>query len=93
MLTPRQILGVVEIVIYVPVLIIATFLCFKHGLRKSLSSMSMVVLALLRIIGGSTGIEAVNKPSDTSLLTCSLVCSFIGLSPLLQTVIAFVRRV
>ncbi|KAF2157307.1 hypothetical protein K461DRAFT_273461 [Myriangium duriaei CBS 260.36] len=93
MLSPHEILDIVELVYYVPVLFISAFVCFKHGFTRSSGYLYLVILSLLRLIGASTGIAAVQHPSNTNLLIASIVCSGIGLSPLLLALLGFTDRI
>ena len=91
-MTPREILNIIEIVFYAPVLVVSVLVCAKHGFARSGGYFFMLILALLRLIGASTGIASVNDPTNSSLIVCSLVCSAIGLSPLMLAVLGFQNR-
>ncbi|GAM83349.1 hypothetical protein ANO11243_013360 [Dothideomycetidae sp. 11243] len=93
MFTPREILDIIELIFYVPVLFVAGYVCLKHGFQRSAGYLFLVILALLRLIGASTGIASAHNPDNTDLLTTTIICSSVGLSPLLLTLIGFTQRI
>ena len=89
---PREVLDVIELVYYIPALVLAVILCVKHGIGRQLGWIYLLALALLRIIGASTGIANYNHPSK-GLSEASNVTYNIGLSPLVLMLIGILKRV
>ncbi|KAL9110110.1 MAG: hypothetical protein Q9227_005304 [Pyrenula ochraceoflavens] len=89
---PREILDVIELVYYVPALVLAGLVCYKHGLGRQLGWVFLVLLSLLRIIGASTGIANYSHPSK-GLSEASNITYNIGLSPLIMILMGVLKRV
>ena len=92
MVVAREIIDIIEIIYYAPVLCITVFVALRHGFKKEQGWYFLIVLALIRLIGSSTGIAAVSNPDNENLIACTIVCGTIGLSPLLLCLIAFMDR-
>lgn len=92
MVTAREVLDIIELVYYTPILFISIFVCFKHGFKRSEGWLFLIILSLLRLIGAGTGVAAVSNPGNKSLIACSIVCAGIGLSPLLLALVGFTRK-
>ncbi|TKX23879.1 hypothetical protein C1H76_3817 [Elsinoe australis] len=93
MVTAREVLDIIELVYYTPILFISIFVCFKHGFKRSEGWLFLIILSLLRLIGAGTGVAAVSNPGNKSLIACSIVCAGIGLSPLLLALVGFTRKI
>lgn len=91
-MTPREILNIVELIYYTPVLFLSIFICTRHGFKRADGWIYLVILSLLRLIGSSTGIAYVSHASNKNLIACEVVCSSIGLSPLLLALLGFTGR-
>lgn len=92
-LTHRQILDVVIIAYYVVAFPFSIRLIIKHGFSRSTGWFYLVLLSLLRLIGAGTGYASVDHPNSQSLLEASVICTSIGISPLLLTLLGILNRV
>ena len=79
MVQPKVILSAIELVYFIPALVLAIMLVLRHGFSKKLGWLSMVILSLFRISGASTQIAAVYKPSN-GLITATLILQSFGLA-------------
>ena len=91
-LTNRAILDVVVIIYYSPTLLLAAWLLKKHGFSRQMGWLYLVLLALLRLIGGGTGIAAAQNPSE-GLVETTDICWSIGISPLFLAWLGIIGRV
>jgi hypothetical protein len=91
-LTHREDLDVVQLVYYGIATPLIAFILFKHGLGRQIGWLYLAILALLRIIGASTGIASTKNPSQ-GLIEASLICSSVGISPLLLSLLGVLARV
>ena len=93
-LTNQGKLSIAEIVFYVPAGLLAVFISFKHGFGRSLAWQYVGLLALVRIVGSIMTIytETASDPSIT-LVTVAIILSSVGLSPLLNALVALMKRV
>ena len=88
----RSILDIVELVYYVPALVLSLLVIKKHGFGRQLGWIYLSILSLLRIIGSSTGIAANYKPSS-GLTECAIITQAVGLSALLLAWYGMIKRV
>ena len=91
-LSKRAVLDIVILVFYVPVFCLSVWVVFKHGFGRQLGWIYLAILAILRIVGGGTGIAASQNPSQ-GLIETSTICFSVGLSPLFLALLGFVSRV
>jgi len=92
MVTSREGLAVANLVFYFPALFVAIYVSYKHGFGRKKGWFFLIVLALVRIIGAIAELVYVNNPS-TGALTTYIVCSSVGLSPLILILLAMLLRV
>ncbi|KAI9685199.1 MAG: hypothetical protein M1822_004786 [Bathelium mastoideum] len=87
-------LAIAEIVFYVPAGLLAVFVCLRHGFGRSLGWVYLVILALIRIVGNAITIysETASNPSE-DLITTGIILASVGLSPLLNALVTFMKRV
>jgi hypothetical protein len=91
-LTSRQVLDVVQLVYYGIAIPLIAAVLWKHGLARQISWLYLAILAILRIVGSATGIAAVSTPSE-GLIEASLICTSVGISPLLLSSLGILSRV
>lgn len=93
MVGSSEILDIVEIVYFGPALLAAAFVCAKHGFSREAGWLLLVILSLVRIIGASTGIAAERNPTNSGLITCSLIMGSIGSTLLVAALTGIVNRI
>lgn len=91
-LTFHQGIAAGEVAIYVPALLIAGFLTYKHGLGKSAGWYFLIVFSLARVLGGSTQLATINDPKNIGLLTATSILTNIGFSPLTLATLGLLSR-
>ena len=92
-LSGHEILDIILLIYYVPALFLSLFVTRKHGFGRQVGWIFLAILSILRIVGAATGLAAGSNPSSVGLVTCSLVCYSIGLSPLLLALQGILLRV
>lgn len=92
MITAREGLAIGTLIFYFPALFVASFVAFKHGFGRQAGWYFLIVLSLCRIVGSICGIVSESRPS-TGAITAFVVLSGVGLSLLLLTVLALLKRV
>jgi uncharacterized membrane protein (DUF485 family) len=90
-ITSREALYIVEIIYYVPALLVTLYVTKKHGYGRQLGWIYLVILGLLRLIGAGTGIAAIHDPTE-GLIECSTITFSVGLSPLLLALLGILKR-
>ena len=74
----REILFTVELFYWIPALLVAIHILSKQGFRQHLGWLYIIALALIRVVGASTGIASVHT-STSSLTSVSITCTHVGL--------------
>lgn len=92
MFTKSEIVDIIELIYFVPALPLAIYVTYKHGIRREAGWLTLIILALVRIIGASTGIAAVQTGS-INLYICYYVTSNIGSTLLVASLTGLVNRV
>lgn len=87
-------LAAAEITFYVPALCLSALVCLKQGFSKNLGWFYLVLISLLRIIGGSCTIYIVTQNNHSNgLLETAAITSAIGTAPLLLVLMGFLERI
>ena len=88
----RDILAIIDLIYYIPVLIIAILVCRRHGFKKQLGWLSIVVLACFRISASSTWIAASYDDTINGLVTASIILSSFGLVSIIFSIKGLLLR-
>ncbi|TVY46469.1 hypothetical protein LOCC1_G003016 [Lachnellula occidentalis] len=91
-LSYRNGVSIGEIVVYIPALAIALFLCIKHGFGRSSGWYFMIVLSLARIIGAAMELATISSPTSVALYTGSAILTNVGFSPLVLATLGLLSR-
>lgn len=83
--------SIVELIVYIPSLILAIILCCRHGFTRASGWVYTVVLCIARIAGAICQLLTYSNDS-TSLLQATLIIDSIGLSPLLLATLGMLSR-
>ncbi|OAA58044.1 hypothetical protein SPI_06929 [Niveomyces insectorum RCEF 264] len=92
-LTEQNNISIVEIVYYAPALVFAGILCWRHGFGRSAGWFYLIVLSLIRILGGCLQLATISSPANVNLLVGAQTLQSIGLSPLILVLLGFVSRI
>lgn len=88
----REVLDIIDLIYYFPAFGLAIWICIKHGLGRQLGWIYLVILSLMRIIAGATGIANANNPSS-GLTEASAIAYSVGLAPLILALMGMLKRV
>ncbi len=88
----RNGVSVAEIVVYIPCLAVAVFLCIRHGFGRSSGWMFLIIFCLARIIGPCMQLATISSPDNTDLYIGSSILQNVGLSPLQLAAIGLLSR-
>jgi hypothetical protein len=83
--------SVVELVFYIPFIIIAAIVCKRHGFHRSSGFLYTLILCLVRIIGAICQL-ATYHDSSKGLIEAALILDSIGISPLLLATLGLMSR-
>jgi len=84
-------ISVFELIVYFPALIVAIFVCSRHGFGRSSGWVFTLVLCLVRIVGACCQLATYHSESR-SLLEAVIILDSIGISPLLLATLGLLSR-
>lgn len=87
----RDTIALVELIFYVPFMLLSAFVCFRHGFSRSSGWFYTLALCLIRIIGGICQFVS-HSDQSTGLLQAILILDSIGLAPLLLGTLGLLSR-
>ncbi|CAK7269732.1 hypothetical protein SEPCBS119000_003716 [Sporothrix epigloea] len=85
-------ISILQLAFFVPSLIVAGILSYRHGFRRSSGWIYLVILSLMRIIGASMELATISSPDNTSIAIGAQILQNIGLSPLILMLLGLVTR-
>ncbi|KAJ5819818.1 hypothetical protein N7474_005409 [Penicillium riverlandense] len=88
----RHGISVLEVIVYIPTLIIALWVAYRHGFQRSAGWITLVIFSLVRVVGSCCYLATLGYPSSKDLYVAWAVCSSIGLSPLTISCIGLLSR-
>ncbi|ORY19753.1 hypothetical protein BCR34DRAFT_471557 [Clohesyomyces aquaticus] len=91
MFNARGWVSVVELIVFIPALIAAIFVCLRHGFKRSYGWIFTLILCVVRIIGAVCQLLTYNDHSS-GLIQTTLIVDSIGLSPLLLATLGLLSR-
>ncbi|KAI3337050.1 hypothetical protein HD806DRAFT_475494 [Xylariaceae sp. AK1471] len=91
-LTEHNNISIAQIIIYVPALAIAIFLCIRHGFGRNAGWLFLIIFSIARILGAALQLATISDPKNLSLYFGALTLQSIGLSPLSIMLIALINR-
>ncbi|KAI1190196.1 hypothetical protein F5B17DRAFT_388457 [Nemania serpens] len=92
-LTEHNNISIAQIVVFLPALAVAIFLCIRHGFGRNAGWLLLVIFSLARIIGASLQLATISQPTNLSLYFGALTLQGIGLSNLIIVLLALINRV
>lgn len=81
-ITYRGAIAIVQLIAYVPCLVLGFLLALRHGFSKSSGWLFIISFTLLRTTGAICELIAMSD-SSMGVVTTVLICSFIGIAPLM----------
>ncbi|KIV87847.1 hypothetical protein PV11_03365 [Exophiala sideris] len=78
---------------YVPALFVSVVVIAKHGARRAFGWIFLTIFCLIRIIGSAAQLDTINNNNPKTPETIALVCTVLGLSPLLLSTLGILTRV
>lgn len=92
-LTARNNISIALIILYVPSLILSTFLTIRHGLGRSSGWRFLLTFSLARILAACFQLRTIADPTNVSLYIGEWVLLGIALSPLELISLGFLSRI
>lgn len=83
--------SIVELIVYIPALILAIMLCSRHGFTRASGWVYTIILCVVRIVGAICQLMTYTDHSD-GLLKATLIIDSIGISPLLLATLGMLSR-
>jgi hypothetical protein len=88
----REVLFIVELILWPPTLAAAIYVATKQGFSRQLGWFSLIMLGIFRTLGSATGIAAIESPSE-GLIETSMICESVGLISLVGALTGLIFRV
>lgn len=83
--------SIVELIVYIPCLILAFVVCLRHGFKRSSGWIFILILSAIRIAGAICQLLTYNNPTE-GLIKATLIIDSIGIAPLLLAVLGVLSR-
>jgi hypothetical protein len=83
--------SIAELIVYIPLGILAACVCVRHGFSKSSGWVYTAILCVLRIIGAVCQLLTYSDHS-TGLLQTTVIIDSVGISPLLLATLGMLSR-
>ena len=93
MISSKEALAIAEIVFYVPALVVAVLVCLRHGFGREFGWFSLLLLAVVRIIGSACEVAAASTTVDRDVVITAIVLASGGLATLLLAMLGILKRV
>jgi hypothetical protein len=90
-LSATNTVAVVQLVVYIPLLVLAIIVTSRHGWQKASGWIYTAILCLIRVIGSICQLVSIHD-SSSGLIEATLILEFIGLSPLLFATLGLLWR-
>lgn len=89
----RSVVYLVQVLFFAPTLILSLIIAAKQGMSRNMLWIYICILSILRMVGGITGILAQYHPNNRNIVETSVICSTVGLSPLLMGWLSVLGRI
>lgn len=93
MLSERESIAIAELAVYIPSILLALAVIFKHGFSKGRPWVYLVAFCGLRIASAVLEVLSSDHPTSRSDATWTAILGSIGLSPLFLAASGLLRRV
>ncbi|EED14728.1 conserved hypothetical protein [Talaromyces stipitatus ATCC 10500] len=88
-----SIIAIAELVVYIPAIILAFFVCARHSFSRSSGWYYTFTLCLIRIVGAVCQLLTLADTTSVGLVKAVLVLNHIGLTPLLLSTLGMLSRI
>ena len=85
-------IAVWKLVFFSPALLISGFVAARHGFAKSSGWIYLTIFCIIRIVGSAAQLALISNPTSDGARTTALICSILGLSPLLLSSLGLLAR-
>jgi hypothetical protein len=85
-------IAIAELVIYIPVTLLAIFVVFRHGFHKQLGWIYLCIFGVIRIAGAIMEVLSTKNPDNDNDKEWAIILQSVGLSPLLLSTLGLLKR-
>ena len=93
MLSERENIAIAELAVYIPSIILAIAIIFRHGFSKGRPWIYLILFCGMRIASAVLEILSSHNPTSRELATWTAILGSIGLSPFFLVASGLLRRV
>ncbi len=83
--------SIVELIVYIPCLILGFMVCLRHGFKRGSGWIFVLILSAIRIAGSICQLLTYNNPTE-GLFKATAILESIGIAPLLLVVLGVLSR-
>ena len=84
--------AIFRLVYYAPCIVGSLVVAWKHGFLKSSGWIFLSIFSILRVVGAAAQIATIDNLNNNTAFTIALICSVMGLSPLLMATLGLLSR-
>lgn len=93
MLSEKEDIAIAELAVYIPCIILAMAIIFRHGFSKGRPWIYLILFCGLRIASAALEVLSANNPTSREDATWAAILGSIGLSPLFLVASGLLSRV
>ena len=88
----QEVIAILELCLYIPIMPLALMIVFRHGWHRQLGWIYLVAFCIIRIVGAGFRMASTKNPGSSTDLEASSILQSIGLSPLLLASLGLLKR-
>ncbi|KFX88016.1 hypothetical protein O988_09188 [Pseudogymnoascus sp. VKM F-3808] len=89
----QKVIAIIELCVYVPIFFLAAFVVFRHGFRRQVGWIYLVIFCGVRCAGAGFRIASEANPDNETDQEWSAILQSVGLSPLLMATLGLLKRI
>jgi hypothetical protein len=93
MASTSEAIAIAELCVYIPIFGLTLVIIFRHGFKRQLGWIYLVIFCIIRCAGAGFKIASENDPSNKTDIEWAAILQSVGLSPLLMASLGLLKRV
>ncbi|KFY57235.1 hypothetical protein V496_06509 [Pseudogymnoascus sp. VKM F-4515 (FW-2607)] len=89
----QKVIAIIELCVYIPIFFLAAIVVFRHGFRKQLGWIYLVIFCGVRCAGAGFRLASEANPDNETDQEWSFILQSVGLSPLLMATLGLLKRI
>lgn len=88
----QKVIAIIELCVYIPIFFLAAIVVFRHGFRRQLGWIYLVIFCGVRCAGAGFRLASEANPDNETDQEWSFILQSVGLSPLLMATLGLLKR-